>query len=70
MNFARYYNSLKGIYEVLTSQYALPLDNVYVLFADKGQSIDRNRDDLSSVALKRQEGIKGTSNNRELLAVE
>ena len=59
VNFARYYNSLKGIYEVLTSQYALPLDNVYVLFADKGQSIDRNRDDLSSVAhLKRQEGVK------------
>jgi hypothetical protein len=41
-NHTRYYNSLKGIYEVITNQYGLPRENVYLLYADKGQDFDKN----------------------------
>ena len=73
-NHTRYYNSLKAIYEVITTDYALPSENVYVLYGDKGQDLDKNaQQELYSEISQRppKEGIKklqelGASNGFEL----
>jgi hypothetical protein len=42
-NYPRYFNSLKGIYEIAEGQFELPPENIYVLYADgKNSSPDKN----------------------------
>ena len=51
-NYSRYYNSLKGLYEVMTGQHGIPRENIVVLYADgaSDRQYDQNfNDSLKSV---------------------
>jgi len=59
-NYARYYNSLKGVYEIVTSQHGLAPENVYVLYGDGGKAEpDKNIIDEVGDVLERSSKEEG-----------